>query len=536
MPKRRGGPEQPATARPGEQALFDRAGAALRAGDWAKAEHLCRGLAKRHGENPAFCEMYGAALMQQGKSTAAVGQFRRAIDRGLRSARIYNNLALALAGAGDSDAAAAAAETAARLEPRSAPLQANLANRLRGIGAIAEAKAAYGRALALDPGFVSAHVGLGNAHAALGEREAAVEQYRRALELRPGDARAFYHLVLTAKGGEAALDESLAESFRTRIERENVSAAESVLIHAALGMIADRRGAWDAAFHHFQAFNVMTRAARAGHGKAYDREAHRRWVDRLIEAFNAEYFEPETDKGAPNRRPLLIVGMPRSGTTLVEQILGAHPDVAAGGELTTIEDIAFALPDYPAGAGRLSDAERSERSARYLAHLEAIDPTAERVTDKMPQNFLHLGLVARLLPGAAIVHCRRDPVDTCLSCYFQNFQHGNPYANDLRDLGAFYRDYVRLMDHWRQVLPLEIIELGYEDLVSDPEPEVRRLLDRLGLAWDAGCLRFMDSRQAVLTASQWQVRQPIHGKSVGRWRHYKDHLAPLLAELGEHAG
>ncbi len=532
-------PKRPiiAAGRPGsrgsDERLFAEAAGCLGSGDWARAEALCQKLAKRRGKDPALDEMLGLVSMQKNRPRAAVQRFRRAIDGGLRTAGVYSNLALALSSLGDLPGAVEAARTAARLGPDQAKLQVNLGNRLRAAGQVEEAVAAYRAAIKLSPGLVAAHVGLGNAHTALGASGEAMAQYRRALELRPDHAKAFYHLTLITKAGTGALDRGLADSFRGRIEQDAFGPGDAALVHNALGLIADREGDCDRAFAHFRTFNELIAAERPAGGQPYDRTAHRRWVGRIIDAFPADSFAAETKREGASGRPLFIVGMPRSGTTLVEQILASHPAVAAGGELLLVQDLAGRVPDYPGGIARLSRDKLDALAERYLEALSTIDPDTERVTDKLPQNFLHLGFIARLLPRARVVHCLRDPVDTCLSCYFQNFPHGHAYANDLADLGAFYRDYARVMDHWNRVLPSRPIEVGYEALVNDPQGTVRQLLDMLALPWDPACLEFRESRRPVLTASQWQVRQAITAKAVGRSRPYRPHLGPLLDALGD---
>jgi hypothetical protein len=231
--------------------------------------------------------------------------------------------------------------------------------------------------------------------------------------------------------------------------------------------------------------------------------------------------------------------MPRSGTTLVEQILASHPQVHGAGELTALETI---LIDQ-LGA-RLSPIDRARRLAdlsagdlaamggAYISRIRALAPGALRVTDKMPANFRFAGLIRLMLPNARIIHCRRDPVDTCLSCYARKFSRGQPYAYDLRELGLYYRAYDALMAHWRRLLPMDrLIEVRYEQVVGDLEGEARRMIAFLDLAWDDACLTFHRTRRPVRTASVNQVRQPLYRTSVARWRPYEKHLGPLLDAL-----
>ncbi len=231
---------------------------------------------------------------------------------------------------------------------------------------------------------------------------------------------------------------------------------------------------------------------------------------------------------------MLIVGMPRSGTTLVEQILASHPAVFGAGELPHLGRIATAgTAPYLDFMATLDRAESRRLAARYLDRLHDFSADVRRVTDKMPDNYLLLGMVAVLLPRARVIDCRRDPLDTCLSCYFQHFSRGHDFTNSLADLAAYYLAYRRLMAHWREVLPLPILELRYENVIADLEGEARRLVEFCGLEWDEACLAFHENARPVHTASNVQVRQRLFTTSVERWRRYECHLGPLLDALGE---
>ena len=234
--------------------------------------------------------------------------------------------------------------------------------------------------------------------------------------------------------------------------------------------------------------------------------------------------------------------MPRSGTSLVEQILDTHPSVAGRGELGALAKIATALdaadremPPYPESMDLLSIRAADRLAADYLAALrnglDASKQDAIYLTDKTPLNFLTLGLAEVLLPGCRVIHCVRSPMDTCLSCYFTNFAFGNHFSTDLAHCGAFYRDYRRLMEHWKRVLSLPILDVRYEDLALDPEGQTRRMLEFLELPWDDRCLRFHENPRPVATASKYQVRQPVYLSSVGRWKHYERHLGELMNAL-----
>jgi hypothetical protein len=229
--------------------------------------------------------------------------------------------------------------------------------------------------------------------------------------------------------------------------------------------------------------------------------------------------------------------MPRSGTSLAEQILASHPRVRGAGELVDIGKMSTLLPGrlggeaYPDCLERLDRATARTLAEEYQGSLRQHGGAAERVVDKMPHNYLHLGLIAALFPRSRIVHCRRDPVDTCLSCYFQEFVNPLPYGPDLASLGRYYREYERLMAHYAQVLPLPLFELNYEELTAQQEAVSRRLVEFCGLDWDDRCLRFHETARTVRTSSSLQVRKPMYTSSVGRWKRYEAHLGPLLDAL-----
>ncbi|MGH7025197.1 MAG: sulfotransferase family protein [Caulobacteraceae bacterium] len=307
------------------------------------------------------------------------------------------------------------------------------------------------------------------------------------------------------------MNAALARPMLTPLQRQ--------VTHFALGKAHDDIGDYGAAIRHFDAANKI-RAKFA----AFDGAALATRVDRLIAETPRSSFDAAV--GVSDATPILIVGMPRSGTTLVEQILSSHARVAAGGELSFWADRDRRGDDLLG----LSEDQLEAVASDYLTTLRNISPDAERVTDKMPFNFGLLGVIHRALPRAMFVHCRRHPIDTCLSIFSTSFEAAMDFAGDRRSLLAFYRQYQRLMDHWREVLPPDrLIEVDYEALVADPEPHTRRLVAACGLPWDEACLSPQNNRRRVTTASLWQARQPIYRSSVERWRRYE----PWLGELRE---
>ncbi|MGH6933125.1 MAG: sulfotransferase family protein, partial [Dongiaceae bacterium] len=306
-------------------------------------------------------------------------------------------------------------------------------------------------------------------------------------------------------------------------------------LHFMLGQAADAAGDSDAAFNHLSAGNSLRRKNLLDAGQFYDKDIIANWFEELIARFNPEFFSRHAGRAGDSELPVFVVGMPRSGTTLTEQILAGHPRVFGAGELGDLERIATGL----APTGRKGDMITADIPADRLAHaandflavLRGLAPTADRVIDKNPSNFTYLGLIAVLFPRARVIHCRRDPRDIALSCYMQNFRLGKPWSYDLDHAAHYFRQYHRLMAHWRTVLPVPMLEVTYESMVDDPEAWARRLIEFCGLEWDPAVLDYHRLDRPVFTASVRQVRQPIYKGSAGKWRRYRRHLAPFIAGI-----
>ncbi len=320
----------------------------------------------------------------------------------------------------------------------------------------------------------------------------------------------------------------LAGDTMSRISRRN--------LHFALAKAYDDVGAFDQAFAHCRRANETEKSR-------FDRDAHERFVSAQIDFFSEGFFHERPAGASGSEKPVLIVGMPRSGTTLVGRILAAHPAVHSAGELIVFRQMAEQLPrllqsreTYPRVLEGLSERTALGLSGAYIKSLSrTASSDAVRLLDDYPENFLFLGLVGLLFPRARIIHCRRDPLDTCLSVYMRRLDPmpngDHAYGDDIEDLAFYYRQYERLMSHWRAVIPNSMLDLRYERLVADQEQEVRRIIDFAGLEWSNQCLSFHDSGGVVSTSSVWQVRQPLYRSSVGRWRHYRKYLQTLSREF-----
>ena len=372
-------------------------------------------------------------------------------------------------------------------------------------------------ALAANPGYVPALLNLGNLHEDLGDRAAARGAYEQALALDPASSLALARLAGISHSSE--LDVELASKLRAAIARTGADPAARADLAYALAGLLDAAGQHDEAFAAAGEANAASRAA-VGPAARYDRSAHERLVDRLIAAFP----RAESPKAEEAAAPLFICGMFRSGSTLLEQILGAHSRITPGGELDMIPALAASIPGYPESVPAADAATIAGWRAAYLESLP-VQPTRERlVTDKRPDNFLHIGLIKAIFPGAKIVHTRRRPLDNLLSLYFLHLDPSMAYALDLEDSAHWFAEHLRLMEHWQALYPGDLIAVDYDQLVREPRPAVEPVLHSLGLKWEDSMLQFHTAGTAVKTASVWQVRQPLHTRSSGRSRCYERHV------------
>ncbi len=462
----------------------------------------------------------GNTLRDLGRMDEAIDHYRRAIALDPRFAEAHNNLGTALKACGDFDGASAEYREALALRPDFAMAHNNLGLLYDETARPHDAMACYERAIAIDPDYADARNNLGNVLFQLGRPDAAATEYRAAIAIRPSFAEAYRHLT------NVRAEPETAAAIREQLERADLSSEDTMHFHYALARIAEHQREFAKAFRHYQAANGIRRRA-----VDYDPDEHARLIDRLIETFSPALRETARDWGSDSEVPVFIVGMPRSGTTLVEQIVASHPRVHGAGELPALANFETELAGYPESIRYRGAALAADWSARYLAVLHGRADSAARITDKAPSNFLRIGLIRLLFPKARIVHCRRNPLDTCLSNYLNYFVVGNEFSYDLEELGHYYRNYERLMTHWRETFNAGFLEVDYQDLVRDQETTSRRLIEYLGLEWDPACLDFHQNRRAVKTASSMQVREPIYSRSIDRWRHYEEELSPLISVL-----
>lgn len=487
----------------------------------------------------ARCNL-GAVLHRRGHLAEALARLEEAVRLAPRHAQAHNDLGGVLLACARPEQAEPHLREAIRLRPAFAEAHSNLGLALRDLHQTDEAMHCFREALGISPGYAKARNNLAYALEIQGQMDEARSEFQQTLRGDPDNAMALTGLSRLAAAGRHRLSDAEVGKIRELAARQDLPLDDLSRLHFALAWIADEAGAYDEAFAHCRRGNELRAEVDRRRGAVFDIAAHRDFVDRIIATFTPAYFERVRSFGVDSKLPIFVVGMLRSGTTLVEQILASHPLVHGAGELPDLERLARSLPErlggperYPDCVARLDAATARAVAEEYLQTLKHLAGEAIRVVDKLPFNFMHLGVIATLFPKARIIHCRRDRVDTCLSCFFQNFADPQPFTLDLGLLGQYYREYERLMSRWTKVLPLPVFELRYEDLTADQETWSRRLIDFCGLEWDERCLRFHETRREVRTASTLQVRRPMYGSSVGRWKRYAGHLRPLLEALGD---
>jgi tetratricopeptide (TPR) repeat protein len=478
---------------------------------------------------PDFAEAQincGLALNALRRFAEAETALRKALVLQPKNAETISALGLALFELRRLDEAAACQQQAVALQPDNALMCLRLAGDPYG------SEGAWRQGISLDPYNAQGWSGLGQTLRVLGRFEEARSCFRRALDLDPEWGEAYAGLAIL---GEQAGDEAQVQRLRALLERPDCPPALRSDAGFALGMLLDNADRYDEAFACFSKANAVHRQMLADTGYVFSRAVLRQRVDSLIASCTPALYAAVEGEGNPSELPVFIVGMPRSGTSLVEQIAATHSRVFGAGELKDISNIVDAVQAH--GQERPADQLDPDLARRladdYVARLQSRAGDAARVIDKMPDNILHLGLVGVLFPAARVIFCRRDPRDICLSCYFRKFDEAITFAQDLGDSGFRAQEVERLADHWRSALPQRTLTIDYEALVADLEGESRRLIEFLGLDWEPACLEFHKTERPVLTASGWQVRQPLFTRSVGRWQKYEKHLGPLFEVLAE---
>ncbi len=572
----------------------------LQTGRLRDAEIACKDVLGRNPRHAGAFTMLASISLMSGNNRAALDFSRRAaainpsdennyINMGLASFNLNNhdeaishylaalninnnnplthyNLGNAYKLKEDYQSAIEAYEAAVRLRPGYFKAYNNLGNAYKACGNPYKAVDCFKKTIELNPDIAEAHNNLGTGYVLLGELKKAENCFNTTLELQPGDhgalaglagifekkkdyARAYELVAPVLKKNTSGVNAPIAtvyavicssmdkqneaiEIITEVLEKTAYTPEEKRSLHFHLGRLYDEIKMYDKAFYHYFQANRLKNVQ-------FSPEANLDKYKALIDTFHSDVSG--TTSTNMSRLPIFIVGMPRSGTSLVEQILASHPQVHGAGELNDISLMVRSLPDllstvikYPGCMDSVSTEQLDDLAEKYLEMLKSKtdNPQITRVTDKMPANFEHLGFIQRLLPKAVVIHCTRDPLDTCLSCYFQDFSGWLPYTYDLKKLGIAYRQYEHLMAFWRDVIQIPMLEVRYEDMVNKQEEVSRELVAHCGLEWDDSCLEFYKSDRIVHTASTHQVRKPIYTKSAGRWNNYEKHLGSLKEGLG----
>lgn len=483
--------------------------------------------------DPVCLNNLGNVLRELGRLQEAHSAYRQALELHPTYPSALSNLAEILTSFGDFPNAVGLYRQLVGLDPDDAEAWKALGLSLLQIDEEADSIKALEEALLLKPGDPEILNALGIAHQYKGDFQAAERLYLASIESEPEFVRGYENLVRSRK---MKIDDFALVSPIEKIAGDETRDEESRLIaHFALGKFYDDCADYEKAFENFTVGNaLMNRLVD------FDAARHSERVDKTIKEYSHAFFRSHSGEGDPSTRPVFVIGMNRSGTSLVEQILASHSQVFGAGELAAINRLAVNLPtslnssiEYPACLSQLDANAIHTAASQYLQFVAQRDDQAIRVIDKMPANFLHLGLIATLFPNAHIIHCKRAPLDVCLSIYFNRFAESNHYAYDIDNIAAYYADYERLIDHWKKVIRVEILDVQYEGLLSGLEHESRRMLEYCGLAWENACLEFHKSGRPVRTASSWHVRQPLYKTGMERWRHYIPHLTRLKKALSD---
>jgi tetratricopeptide (TPR) repeat protein len=503
------------------QDLHTRGQALLGRGEYAEARECYQDLVNLDSRDAAARNGLGIALAQLARYDEAEDQFRRAIGLRRGFVEAHFNLAGVLQSRGRLEESELPLRRALKLKPSYVEASVSLAMSLAPLGRLAEARDCYQRVLRAAPRNVQALVGSGQIEAVEGRFAEAEALYRRALEIDPGASYAWAALVWLRKMTPA---DSGWLKRAEQVAASGLTPLDEATLRFAMGKYCDDVGDYAQAFRNYRRANELHKMR----AEPYNPERRTRFVDDMVRVYTREALSRACVSVPDSARAVFVVGMPRSGTSLVEQIIASHPAAKGAGELNFWGRFVH-QHETAIRLALLPEPQRKKAALEYLRVLAGYSRDALRVVNKQPLNSDRLGLIHSALPNARIIYLSRDPIDTCLSCYFQQFLPALNFTMDLSELAHYYREHQRLVAHWRNVLPAQtLLEVPYAELVADQETWTRRILDFLGLPWDERCLDFHQTVRPVTTASVWQVRQKIYGTSIERWRNYEKFIKPLL--------
>ena len=473
------------------------------------------------------------ALLAQDRPSEALRQITVAACSEPEAPAIKVSMGNILQELGRSDEAIACFEAVIEAMPDFAPVYCNIGNVLRRLGRQSEAIEYYEKSLGIDPNYGEGHYDLGCVYQELGDQEKALKSFRRAIALDRRLTKSWRAIVSHSRSD--LNDEDVQSMQQSLSATSEYSPEQRMHLEFALGKVCEVDGNHKAAIQHYHTANRIRRDA-----VNYSVERDETVFENLKATFDSGFLDRWSEAGVSDTTPIFIIGMPRSGTTLAEQIIASHSSVFGGGELLTLSRvIAERFPmrggvDYTAALETAGASDFEFVANRYISSIRELHGEARHITDKLQTNFLNLGLIKILFPNARVIHCLRDPRDTCFSIYKHFFSaRGHHYAYDMEELGHYYNLYSDLMAHWRRIFPDGFFDLHYESMVGEQETTTRALLDACGLPWDPACLKFHKTARPVATISASQVRQPIYTRSVSAWRNFEESLAPLLRVLDE---
>lgn len=502
---------------------------AQQGGDLPRAEFHYQTILRDHPKHPDALNLMGTLGLEAKKYDTALGYFRKALKQDPRNRAYLYNQASAQLRLGKAQHALDTLRKATGLHPKFAKNWVLAGRTEAQLGRHDAALAAYDKAIGLNANDPKVAVERAEVLVNLGQMDAASAIFRTAIAAGQNTVKAMAGLSVAHKFKP---DDTEPDAMVQALDQPDLSAKDRKSLRYAAGKALADQKRYDAAFAQFA-------TAKTEANDDFSMKLHREAYGRIKDIFTADRIAEKAAHGHASEKPVFIVGMPRSGTTLTEQILASHPQIAGAGELSDLRKIARDLGrgdlnprKFETGVCNLTSGQTRKLAGQYLSVLKRHSATADRVVDKLPHNFELIGLICILFPNARIIHCQRSAMDTCVSCFTHNFSSAHGYNGDLETLGQYYRAYADLMAHWDGILPGRILHSRYEDLIADQEAASRRLIDWTGLDWDDACLSFQNTERLVTTPSRWQVRQPIYKTSMRSWEKYADHLRPLQKALG----
>jgi tetratricopeptide (TPR) repeat protein len=502
--------------------------AQLNIGKIDAAKENCEAALQLSPSDPAILNQLGLIHRKLENYGEAIYYLRKSIEFDKLNFDPYYNLGVVLSDLGRHEEALLNYDRVVDIKPEHVDVYIYRGNTLKNLNRFEEAAGSYRKAIALKPDSAGAWTGIARLQFELGNFKEAGKYYEKAHSI---DAKMVEPLCGLAEVKGYRVDSNFMLEIKNRLSDDTLKSNESAQLHHAYAKICDEIARYDEAFFHFSESKKLNISK-------FDIEELALVYSSMKYLFNDEFFKEIENFGLLDQRPVFIVGMPRSGTTLVEQILTSHRQVDGLGELRNMHIISKRLgggidnpSEFAEAVKRLKASEVAEMAENYCEVFSRSKKKSIRIIDKNPHNFEMLGIIALLFPKAHVIHCRRDPLDTCVSMYTQKFSGEHGYNRDLSVLGRYYREYEALMLHWKKTLPLKIFEFDYEKNIEDIEGLSRSAISFLELEWDPNCLNYQQQSRRVATPSLWQVRQPLYSKSVGRWRHYEKHLGPLKLAL-----